>query len=83
MEWGANKTVYKKIDVGIVGYFQEQFMYGTSSPFNDSQVAAIGPEVRAEFLETGWVLSLRYEYQFLANNSPQGQIAELRISKRF
>ena len=83
MEWGASKTIYKKIDVGIVGYFQEQFMYGTSSPFNDSQVAAIGPEVRGEFPGTGWTVALRYEYQFLANNSPQGQVVDLMISKRF
>lgn len=83
MEWGASKTVYKQIDFGIVGYFQEQFMYGTSSPFNDSQVAAIGPEVRAEFPGTGWTIALRYEYQFLANNSPQGQVVDLMIRKGF
>jgi hypothetical protein len=83
MEWGASKTIYKKIDVGIVGYFQQQFMYQTSSPFNDSQVAAIGPEVRAEFPGSGWVVALRYEYQFLANNSPQGQVVDLMIRKAF
>jgi hypothetical protein len=83
MEWGASKTVFKMIDVGIVGYFQEQFMYHTGSVFNDSQVAAIGPEIRSEFHNTGWILSLRYEYQFLANNSPQGQVVALRISKGF
>jgi hypothetical protein len=83
MEWGASKTVYKKIDAGIVGYFQEQFMYQSSSTFNDSQVAAIGPEIRSEFPGTGWVVALRYEYQFLANNSPRGQVADLMVSKRF
>lgn len=83
MEWGASKTIYKKIDIGVVGYFQEQFMYQSSSPFNDSQVAAIGPEIRSEFPGTGWTIALRYEYQFLANNSPQGQVIDLMISKRF
>ncbi|HTR40142.1 MAG TPA: transporter [Pseudomonadales bacterium] len=83
MEWGASKTIYKKIDIGVVGYFQEQFMYQSSSPFNDSQVAAIGPEVRSEFPGTGWTIALRYEYQFLANNSPQGQVVNLMVSKRF
>jgi hypothetical protein len=83
MEWGASKTIYKKTDVGIVGYFQEQFMYDTASPFNDSQVAAIGPEIRSEFPGTGWVVALRYEYQFLANNSPHGQIVDLMIRKGF
>lgn len=81
MEWGASKSIYKKIDVGIVGYFQEQFMYQAPSPFNDSQVAAIGPEVRAEFPGSGWTVALRYEYQFLANNSPQGQVVNLMIRK--
>jgi hypothetical protein len=83
MEWGASKTIYKKIDVGIVGYFQEQFMYDTASPFNDSQVAAIGPEIRGEFPGAGWAVALRYEYQFLANNSPHGQIVDLMIRKGF
>jgi hypothetical protein len=83
MEWGASKTIYKKIGIGIVGYFQEQFMYQSSSPFNDSQVAAIGPEIRSEFPGTGWVIALRYEYQFLANNSPQGQVVDLMIRKEF
>ena len=84
MEWGASKTVYKKIDVGIVGYYQQQFMYQNgAAAFNDSQVAAIGPEIRSEFPGIGLAVSLRYEYQFLADNSPHGQMVDFRISKQF
>ena len=65
LEWGVAKTFNKVIDVGAVGYYQQQTTSdsGASSSNSRDRVAAIGPEISARFSEADVVrllpLSLR------------------------
>jgi hypothetical protein len=82
LEWGVSKSVCKEADLGVVGYYQQQ-VTGTSdrSPLN--RVAAVGPEISAAFPKQMFFVSLRYNYEFMAENRSQGNAIELTLTKRF
>jgi hypothetical protein len=46
-------------------------------------VAGMGPEVRSQIPAWDLSLSLRYDYEFIADNRPQGHIINLTLTKRF
>jgi hypothetical protein len=87
LEWGVSKSCTKTIDVGVVGYYQEKVTGDTGSnpvgltPHN--QVAAIGPEVSLAIPSAMTFVSLRYNYEFLAENRAQGHTVTLTLTKRF
>jgi hypothetical protein len=87
LEWGISKTFNKTIDCGLVGYYQEKVTSDTGStpagltPHN--QVAAIGPEISLAFPSSMFFMSLRYEYEFMAENRAQGHTVALTLTKRF
>jgi len=85
LEWGISKTVFKETDVGIIGYYQRQFTDQTDATviFSDSSAAGIGPELRSRISRWGLSASLRYAYEFLADNRPQGQTINLTLAKQF
>jgi hypothetical protein len=87
LEWGISKTCCKTIDLGLAGYYQEKVTGDTGSnpagltPHN--QVAAIGPEVVFTFPSAMLFVSLRYDYEFMAENRAQGHTVALTLTKRF
>ena len=100
LEWGISKTIFKKSDIGIIGYYQEQFIGRdqndtvffslpsggqiiSTRQSNGSRVAGIGPEVRTQISRWGLSASLRYAYEFLADNRPQGHTIALTLTKIF
>lgn len=86
MEWGLSKTVTKTIDCGLVGYYQQRVTVSTGpapSEFPYSRVAAIGPEVTMAFPSAALYASLRYDYEFMADNRAQGHTVTLTLTKRF
>jgi len=85
LEWGLSKTFAKTIDVGVVGYFQQQTTQDNGSGADDNlnTVASIGPEVSVFFPSIKLFTSLRYEYEFLASDRPQGQTLTLTLTKVF
>jgi len=87
LEWGVGKTICKETDVGIIGYYQEQFTdqgeNGAAAFFGDSKVAGIGPEICTQISRWGLSASLRYNYEFLADNRPHGHNVDLTLTKRF
>jgi hypothetical protein len=86
VEGGLSYGVTKTIDVGAVGYYQ-QLVTGDTGPSNlqraHDRVAAIGPEVSAFFPSMMLGLSLRYEYEFLAESRLQGHTVTLTLTKKF
>jgi len=82
LEWGISKGLCQELDVGVVGYYQQQVTgNSTGEPLN--RVAAIGPEVSAYFLKEMLFISVRYNYEFMAESRAQGNSIALTITKRF
>jgi hypothetical protein len=85
MEWGVSKTLAKIFDVGAVGYYQQKVSRDTGnypaylSPYN--RVAAVGPEVSVVIPSAKMFLSLRYEYEFMAESRAQGDTVCLTLTK--
>jgi hypothetical protein len=86
LEWGVSKTVCKVIDLGVVGYYQQQ-VTGDSGRIHDGgnhdRVAAIGPEISVAFPKYTGFASLRYLYEFMAEGRAQGHTFALTLTKRF
>jgi hypothetical protein len=82
LEWGVSKTVAKVVDLGAVGYYQQQVTGNSDrSPLN--RVAAVGPEVNVVFPSQMLFVSLRYNYEFMAESRAQGHAFALTLTKRF
>ncbi len=84
VEGGLSYGVSKTVDVGAIGYYQQQ-VTGDSGPVQreHGRVAAIGPEVSAFFPKATFGVSLRYAYEFLAESRFQGHTFTLTLTKRF
>jgi hypothetical protein len=82
LEWGVSKSVCKEADLGVVGYYQQQ-VTGNSNKSPLNRVAAIGPEVSVMFPKQMFFVSLRYNYEFMAENRAQGHTTALTLTKRF
>ena len=84
LEWGVSKTLNKVIDVGPVGYYQQQVNPNSGASWSSrSRVAAVGPEVNVAFPKQMFFVSLRYNYEFMAENRAQGNAITLTLTKRF
>lgn len=91
VEWGLSYTVKKNIDIGLVGYYQQQ-VTDDSGPgvsalgFNrdlHDHVVALGPEISVFCPKLAIFASLRYEREFAAKDRPEGNLVVLTLTKRF
>ena len=83
LEWGVSKTVAKVVDVGAVGYYQQQVTSNSGTPASSrNRVAAVGPEINVVFPKQMLFVSLRYNYEFMAENRAQGHTFTLTLTKR-
>jgi len=85
MEWGISKSVVKGVDVGLVGYYQQETTEdsGPHAATALSHVVGIGPEVSVMWEKIGLISTLRYEYEADAKDRAQGQTVVLTLTKRF
>jgi hypothetical protein len=87
LEWGVSKTIHKTVDLGVVGYYQQQVTRDTGgtppAPLFRDRVAAIGPEFSIAFPKAMLFLSFRYLYEFTAEDRAQGHTFTLTLTKRF
>jgi hypothetical protein len=85
VEGGISYGVTKTIDIGAIGYYQQQVTgdSGNGAPSGHNRAAGIGPEVRVFFPEIMLGVSLRYAYEFLAENRLQGNTVMLTLTKKF
>ena len=84
LEWGVSKTLAKVVDLGVVGYYQQQVDPNEGASWSSrSRVAAVGPEVSVAFPKQMFFVSLRYNYEFMAESRAQGNAVTLTLTKRF
>ena len=85
LEWGLGKSVVQGVDVGLVGYWQQEITEDSGSHAAQalSHVVGIGPEVSVMWEKLGLISTLRYEYEVNAKDRPQGQAVVLTLTKRF
>lgn len=85
LEFGLSKTIRPTIDVGLVGYYQQQVNRdsGTGASKLKDHVLAVGPEIAAICPKLGVITSLRYLREFDAKDRPEGHTVTLTLTKRF
>jgi hypothetical protein len=85
LEWGLSKTVAQGVDLGLVGYYQQETTEdsGKGAATALSNVVGVGPEVSVLWEKIGLISSLRYVYEVSAKDRPQGQTVVLTLTKRF
>ena len=85
LEWGISKTLAKVVDIGPAGYYQQQVTAnsGTGANKHRNRAAAVGPEVSVAFPKMMLFVSLRDEYEFMAESRAQGNTTTLTLTKRF
>jgi hypothetical protein len=85
LEWGVSKSVSQTIDIGVVGYYQQQTTSdsGTGASTLKDRAFAAGPEISAVIPKLGVIASLRYLREFGVKDGPEGNKATLTLTKRF
>jgi hypothetical protein len=86
LEWGLSKTVCQGVDVGLVGYWQQQTTKDGGSPLASmlkDRKTGIGAEVNAFWPQIGAFTSLRYVHEFDAKDRPEGDLVTFTFTKPF
>jgi hypothetical protein len=85
LEWGICKKLPRNFEVGPAGYLQMKATAdsGPEASSHRDFVAAVGPEVTGVIPKVNLHVSLRYLYEFVADNRAQGQTITLTLTKRF
>lgn len=85
LEWGLSKSLSKTIDVGVMGYYQQQVTEDQGLGASDKldRKLGVGPEISAFCPKLGVFASLRYGYEFAAKERPEGHLFSLTLTKRF
>jgi hypothetical protein len=85
LEWGVSKNFSHFIDVGLVGYYQQQITEddGKNAATALSHVVGVGPEVNVFWQKIGLFSSLRYVYEADSRDRPQGHTITLTLTKIF
>jgi len=84
LEWGVSKTLAKVVDIGAVGYYQQKVTTdsGTGASKDRDRVAAVGPEINVVLPKQMLFISLRYDYEFMAEARAEGHTFALTLTKR-
>ena len=84
-EWAISKNFRKTIDVGVIGYYQQQTTKdsGATATTKLDRKVGIGPEISMVCPKLGLITSVRYAYEFAAVERPEGQLVTLTFTKRF
>jgi hypothetical protein len=85
LEWGISKSIIKNVEVGLVGFYQQQTTDDSgpgSSNVLDYSVA-LGPEVNLFCSKLGLFTSLRYLREVAVHDRPEGNVVTLTLTKRW
>jgi hypothetical protein len=85
LEWGISKALTKSIEVGFVGYYQQQTTEdsGSGSSSQLDYTVGLGPEISLFCSKLGLVSTLRYLREVAVNDRPEGNVATLTLTKRW
>jgi hypothetical protein len=84
IEGGVAYTLGKTMDLGVAAYYQRQTTDDENGANSDlASVAGVGPEISGFYprITFGW--SLRYLYEFMAEDRCQGHTVAFTLTKRF
>jgi hypothetical protein len=84
-EGGIGRAIVPGAQAGVTGYYIQQITDDSGSNASAKHLNAIGvgPEFNLFSRRLGAGLTLRYAYEFEANNRPQGHLGLLILTKRF
>lgn len=85
LEWGFSKSLNPGVDVGLIGYYQQQTTKDsglTASSKLDRKIG-LGPEINAFWPKLKLFTSVRYAYEFAAIERPEGHLVTLTLTKVF
>ena len=85
LEFGLSKSITKTLDVGLVGYWQQQTTDDdglTATSAHDRKIG-LGAEISGVCPITGLLGSLRYVHEFDAVERPEGDLITVTVTKRF
>jgi hypothetical protein len=85
VEWGFSKSLSKTVDVGVIGFYQQQVTKDSGPVASDKldRKVGVGPEISAFWPKLGAFTSLRYNYEFAARERPEGHLVTLTLTKLF
>ena len=95
LEWGLSKSVRQTVDIGVIGYYQQQInndrgagvaALAAAGPYNPrihDRVVGLGPEINMFCPKMGLFVSARYAREFAAEDRPEGNAFVLTLTKRF
>jgi len=85
LEWGLSKSPRQGLDVGLIGYYQQQVTKdsGLTATNKRDRKLGVGPEVNVFWPDAGLFTSLRYAYEFGAVERPEGHLVTLTLTKLF
>ncbi len=86
LEWGLSKALIPAFELGISGYWQQQTTDDTGKgavSTDDYSRVGVGPEINLACPKTGLFVSVRYAYEVMAENRPQGHTGVITLTKKF
>ncbi len=85
LEWGFSKSLNPGLDVGLIGYYQQQTTAdsGLTATTKLDRKIGVGPEINVFWPKAGWFTSIRYAYEFAAVERPEGHLVTLTLTKPF
>jgi hypothetical protein len=88
IEGGLSKTVSPGLDLGVIAYYQAQTTRdagsdGVASSDDLDSVVAVGPELLWLWKQVGMFVSVRYGYEVMSEDRPQGHTGVITLTKRF
>jgi len=84
-EWGLSKSLRPGLDIGFIGYYQQQVTEDSGPLATDKLDRKIGagPEISAFWPKLGLFTSLRYAHEFSVVERPEGDLITLTLTKPF
>lgn len=85
LEAGFSKSVNQGLDLGLIGYYQQQTTKdsGATATNKRDRKFGVGPEINAFWPDAKLFVSLRYAYEFGAVERPEGRLFTLTLTKLF
>lgn len=82
-EWGVSKSLSPGLDVGLIGYYQQQVTEDRGRTASDKldRKLGVGPEISAFWPKIGLFTSIRYAYEFGAVERAEGHLVALTLTK--
>ncbi|MBI4660848.1 MAG: transporter [Verrucomicrobia bacterium] len=88
LEWGLSKALTKTMELGVVGYYQQQIDDDrgpgvTYDPSLHERIAGVGPEISLVCPKLMLFTSVRYAKEFASKARPEGHTVTVTFTKRW